>query len=389
VSSPLRVTVVGAGAFGGWTALELAARGAAVTLVDAWGPGHARASSGGETRVIRAGYGGRVHYTALTVRALQRWREAERAWGQRVLHPTGVLWMFGGDPRFARATEEALREHDVIHERLAAEDAARRYPQIAFDGIESVIVEPDAGYLLARRACEAVVDRMRAAGGTYRLGAAPAPVPVAGGPMARLQLKDGTWLEADAWVFACGPWLGRLFPDAVGRGIAATRQEVFYFGPPAGDPRFTEIHLPAWIDIRAQQVYGIPGNAHRGFKIADDAPGPEMDPTAAERTATPERVKEARAYLAYRFPGMAGAPLVGAEVCQYEATPDAELVIDRHPHAPNVWIVGGGSGHGFKMGPAIGEQVASHVLGRSEPDRRYAISRLTQPPAGGWQEKWV
>lgn len=384
----LRVVVVGAGAFGGWTALELLRQGASVTLVDAWGPGHARASSGGETRIIRAGYGTRVHHTAMAARALQRWRDHERAWGQRLFCRTGVLWMFDTDSVYRRATEDALRAQGVAFDILSPRDAARRYPQCVFDDIAWVLLEPDAGYLLARRACEAVVERLAAAGGTYRPGAAVSPVAVPDGDMRRLPLDDGTVLDADAWVFACGAWLGRLFPDVVGGGITATRQEVFYFGTPAGDTRFTEPRLPAWIDIGARQVYGVPGNAYRGFKIADDEAGPEMDPTTAERTATRERADAARRYLAGRFPGLAAAPLVGTEVCQYEATPDAEFVIDRHPRAANVWIVGGGSGHGFKMGPALGAIVASCVLGRSDPDRRYAVARLATPPCDGWQEKW-
>jgi sarcosine oxidase len=356
--------------------------------VDAWGAGHARASSGGETRVLRAGYGARAHYTRLAIRALQLWREHERESSQRFFHATGVLWMFGDPSPFARATEDALRTHGASFEIFSRGEAARRYPQVAFDSVGSVLLERDAGYLLARRACETVVDRLCATGGTWRLGAVRAPVVIPHDGSTRLPLLDGSHLEADAWVFACGAWLGRLFPDVVGTGITPTRQEVFYFAPPAGDPRFTESHLPAWIDLGAQQVYGVPGNAHRGFKVAEDSPGPAMDPTAAERTASGERADAARAYLAQRFPALAGAPLVGTEVCQYEATPDSEFIIDRHPRAANTWIVGGGSGHGFKMGPAVGELVASHVLGRSEPHPRFSLSRLTTTPSGGWQEKW-
>jgi sarcosine oxidase len=385
---PARVAVVGAGAFGGWTALELARRGAAVTLLDAWGPGHARASSGGETRVIRAGYGARLHYTAMAVRARELWRASERGWGQRLLRETGVLWMFGKDSVFGRATAEALDAHGVAFEILTPAEAAPRYPQIAFDEIDSVLLERDAGYLLARRACEAVVERFSDLGGTCRLGTVGAPVWIDEGILSRLRLEDGTTLEADVWVFACGAWLGHLFPDVIGTGITATRQEVFYFGPPAGDARFTDSHLPAWIDVRSRQVYGIPGNAHRGFKVADDQAGPPMDPTTADRTASSERADAARRYLAERFPALAGAPIVGTEVCQYEATADAEFVIDRHPRAANVWIAGGGSGHGFKMGPAVGELVASCVLGRSEPDPRYSLARLISPPPAGWRDKW-
>jgi len=366
-------------------------RGAAVTVIDAWGPGHVRASSGGETRVIRATYGTRGVYTAMALRALQLWREYDAAWRQQFLHETGVLWMFGGEKAatdFARASADALRAHGAVMEDVSPLEARRRYPQIAFDGIDSVLFEPAAGYLVARRACDHVLQRVVSEGGAYRVAAARAPVTTLDGPLRRLDLQDGTSIAADVFVFACGPWLPALFPDVLGDHITATRQEVYYFGPPAGNPSFTDDGLPVWIEFRERQIYGIPGNGDRGFKIADDASGPVMDPTTGDRRASAAGVAAARALLALRFPRLADAPLVGSEVCQYESSPDAGFIIDRHPRASNVWVVGGGSGHGFKMGPAIGEIVASLVLGESEPDRRFSLARLTAPIGTG-RGRWT
>jgi glycine/D-amino acid oxidase-like deaminating enzyme len=208
--------------------------------------------------------------------------------------------------------------------------------------------------------------------------------------LSHIVLGDGTRLEADAFVFACGPWLPSLFPDVVGTNLTATRQEVFYFGTPAGDARFRGPDLPVWMDFaagsRSGQIYGIPGSA--GFKVADDAPGPVMDPTTGERSVSADGVARARAFLALRFPALADAPLIGSEVCQYESTPDDHFIIDRHPRAPNLWIVGGGSGHGYKMGPAVGEMVASLVLEAAAPDPQFSLSRFGAPPQGGWQQKW-
>ncbi len=392
IPSRTRVVVAGAGAFGGWTALELARRGAAVTVIDAWGPGNVRASSGGDTRLIRATYGSRHVYTVMALEALERWRHHDAAWGQRLLHETGVLWLFDeqrGSAAFARASAAALRGHGATFGELPLAEARRRYPQIAFDGIDAVYFEPAAGYLMARRACHHVVERVVGEGGQYRIAAARTPVRVAGRPLERLDLEDGTALEADAFVFACGPWLGRLFPDLLGPHLSVTRQEVHYFGAPAGDAGFTDGALPAWIEFGDRQVYGVPGSGPRGFKIADDSPGPAADPTTEERMASPAAVTAARACLSRRFPRLAGAPLVGAEVCQYESSPDADFIIDRHPRVANVWILGGGSGHGFKMGPVVGELAAALVLGDAEPDPRFSLARLTQPPAAGWPEKWA
>jgi len=383
------VAVFGAGAFGGWTALELARRGARVTLLDAWGPGNVRASSGGETRVIRATYGSHTIYTGMAIRALELWRAYEARWQRTFFRRTGALWLLGrGNESFGRASAHALRQHGLSTEELMPAEAAGRYPQIRLDDISSVLVEPEAGYLLARRACEHIVERVAAEGGQYRLGAAAAPVDVEGSRARFITLQSGERLEADHFVFACGPWLGSLFPDAIGSLVTPTRQEVYYFGTPPGDERFSEARLPVWVDFRDRLMYGIPGNANRGFKVADDTPGPAFDPTNGERDVSADGIRAARAFLAERFPALAAAPLIGSEVCQYESVPDSNFIVDRHPAVVNVWVAGGGSGHGYKMGPAVGELLASIVLGDDATPPQFALQRFATPPAGGWQEKW-
>lgn len=368
----VNVVVVGAGAFGGWTALALRRRGAAVTLVDAWGPGHTRSSSGGETRVIRATYGSQALYARMAARALRLWREhgAERI---GLLRTTGVLWMFGDDDRFGRTSAATLAAEGIRFDELSRREASARFPQIDFGGASAVFWEPDAGYLLAREACAHVVERFVAEGGTYRQAWITAPSDAA----------------ADAHVFACGPWLATVFPDLIGAHLTATRQEVYYFGTPAGDPRFSDPALPVWLDCGERVMYGVPDHAGRGFKVADDTPGPPIDPTTASREIGEPGVAAARRFLARRFPALAAAPLVAGEVCQYESTPDSHFIVDRHPAMPTVWIAGGGSGHGFKMGPAIGELVASCVLDGASPDPAFSLARFAQPPAGGWARKWA
>jgi sarcosine oxidase len=375
-----RVVVVGAGAFGGWTALALRRRGAEVTLVDAWGPGNSRASSGGETRVIRGMYGADQLYTDWVVRSFALWREHESRCGDALYHPTGVLWMFSADDSYARSSLPLLREAGLPVEELDLAAARRRYPQVDFTGVDSAFVEAQAGYLTARRACQSVVRSLVAEGGSYVEAAVRAPL-ILDRPIERLELSDGSTASGDAYVFACGPWLGALFPDVVGQRIAPTRQEVFYFGPPAADPRFREGAMPIWIDFADEIFYGIPGNEHRGFKVADDTRGEPLDPTSAERTPTSGQLERARRTLARRFPALADSPVLGAEVCQYENTPDGHFLIDRHPAAENAWIVGGGSGHGFKLGPAVGEHVAALVAGEGQPRQQFALGRLAAVPA--------
>lgn len=368
-----RVAVIGAGAFGGWTALHLLRLGASVILVDAWGAGNSRASSGGETRVIRAIYGGSRRHIEWAARSLRLWRESEAAWRQRLYHRTGALWMFRGPDDYARSSLGALEAARLKVIEIDLREAARRYPQVSFEGIRSVFLEEEAGYLAARQACEAVREAFVAEGGEYRLSTL---LPFPAEPGSAPALSDGQMLRADRYVLACGPWLSRILPDLLSAVIRPTRQEVFYFGTPAGDPRFDEGVLPAWVEMGHSTWYGIPGNQRRGLKIADDTHGDPFDPTDGERVPSADGIRKARAALAARFPALSDAPLLEARVCQYENTPDGDYLIDRHPRRDDTWIVGGGSGHGFKMGPAVGEHVAEAVLGRGGLDPAFGLSRF-------------
>jgi len=373
------VVVVGAGAFGGWTALMLRRAGMRVTLVDAWGPGNSRASSGGETRVIRGVYGGVPTYSEMAVRAFALWRDAQRQWNHQVLFRTGAVWMCAADDSYVRRSIEPMKAVGLSVEELSPADAARRFPQMSFRDVRTAFYEPEAGFLTARAACELVRATFVREGGDYKQAWVRPPAPT-GTRLARVPLSDGTSLDADRFVFACGPWMGQVFPDVIGRRIVATKQEVFFFGTPAGDARYDTGGLPVWVHIGERLVYGLPNHEHRGLKIADDTAGDEVDPTTMVRTATAAGLERARAILRQRFPALAEAPLVEARVCQYEASSDGHFLVDRHPQLENVWLVGGGSGHGFKMGPALGEHVAALVQGRSVVNPLFAYARLRPRP---------
>jgi sarcosine oxidase len=375
VSMPRHAIVIGAGVFGGWTAIHLLRQGVKVTLLDAWGPGNSRASSGGETRVIRASYGPKRVYTQMAVRALQLWTENEVRWKRRILTRIGVLWFVIGSEDFELASIPLLQEAGLPAERLTTEEASHRYPQINFDGVKWVLWESQAGYLLARESCRLVVENFISEGGEYRQSVVN-PGKIENQAMQFVELSDGSKLKADVFVFACGPWLGKIFPDVLGQFIQPTRQEVFFFGTPPGDDRFNETKLPVWANHGQALMYGIPGNQYRGFKVADDTHGPPFDPTSGERIISEQNLRVARDLMEFRFPALKGAPLLESRVCQYENSPDSNYIIDRHPEARNVWILGGGSGHGFKMGPAIGEYASGIILETKTADPFFRLARF-------------
>lgn len=381
-----RVVVVGAGGLGGWTALALRRIGFEVVLVDAWGPGNPRSSSGGETRVIRAIYGPDRVYVEMVQRSFRLWEALDAATpGEELLVRSGVLWLLrrAGHP-YVESSLPLLAESGFPVERPSLEEARRRWPAIDLTGVEALLVETRAGILAARAASRAVRERFLAEGGVYRTAVVEPP---AGDDVRvpRIGSSDGP-LAADAFVFACGPWLGRLFPAEIGDGIRASRQDVFYFGAPAGVDVSPD-RLPVWIDFGdpARMFYGFPDVHGRGLKVADDTRGPEIDPTSLDRTPDPAALERARAFLAVRFPSLADAPLLESRVCQYENSPEGDLVVGLLPGRSNVWVVGGGSGHGFKLAPALGESVA-RAISEGEPlPERFSPVRLTSAARSGTQ----
>ncbi len=308
---------------------------------------------------------------------MELWKEHESRWKRQFFFPIGVLWMVEGTGEFERGSLPLLNDAGIPHEELAAEEMTRRWPQINFEGISWGIYEPQSGYLLARSSAQAVVEHFVAEGGEYRQLAVPSRGLEDRG-WREMVLSDNTKLVADLYIFACGPWLGTLFPRTVGPYFVSTKQDVFFFGTPAGDPLYHEGNIPVWADHREHFLYGIPGNQGRGFKIGDDTRGLEFDPTSGERCVDSRLLDEIRQYLGHRFPGMKGAPLIETRVCQYEDTADHNFIIDRHPENENVWIVGGGSGHGFKHGPAVGEMVARLVMKDETAESVYRLERFAR-----------
>ena len=393
---PADVIVVGAGAFGGWTAYYLRQLGASVRVVDAYGPGNSRATSGDETRGVRSSYGDRGANAELwgtwANRAIDRWTKFDAEWGRqmkvRLFFNTGDLIFRSAPEPFTDRTQEVWKKLGIPFQVLKVDDVRKQYPSFDLTNVNFALYDPRAGVVRARRACEVVAEAFRQSGGEILMGYA-AMGDRSGAVLQNIKTTGPTaTLTAGTFVFALGPWFPKAFPDLMASRIRTPLGHVHYFGTPPGDSRFTDPQMPVWVDYRERLMYGIPGNANRGFKVADDTAGPAFDPTTGVRDATPAGIDAARAFLARRFPALANAPLLGSEVCQYEASPDSHFIVDRHPAAANVWIAGGGSGHGYKMGPALGEMLASYVLGTATPDPQFALARLAAPPRGGWEEKW-
>ncbi len=355
--------VVGAGVFGAWTAWHLRKAGQRVLLLDAFGAAHARASSGGESRLTRGSYGRDEIYTRFAFDSLPQWKWVSDLSGLPVFHPVGVLFFFQKREAYVDESLEVHRRLKLPTVELDRAALEQRYPQVFWKDVEVGLLEPEFGVLMARRAVQTLVKQFVKAGGEYRVAAVKPPD--AAKSLTTLELSDGSAVSAANYVFACGPWLPKVFPRLLGPRIFPTRQEVFFFAPPAGDARFGPGALPGWADFNSGDIfYGMPDLESRGFKIANDKHGLAIDPDRGDRVASPGALADARKYMARRFPALANAQLTEERVCQYENSSNGDLLIDRHPTAANVLLVGAGSGHGFKHGPEVGRYAAELVSGK-------------------------
>ena len=354
------VVVVGAGVFGSSVAFRLAGAGWEVTLIDFEAPGHAKSTSGDESRLLRCGHGADAWHTRSARRARSLWRELEAETGVEVFVEAGVAWLARGEDNWVLDCERVMGEQGIPTERLEPGAAIERlFPSLGTSDLAFVLLEPEAGILRARRATRLLADAACKRGAHFVGGRA-----VPDGD--RVRIGDHV-LEADHVVWACGPWLGSLFPGLA--DVRATKQDVLYFG---AAKTWRTPGVPGWVDYRSA-FYGLGDLDGRGVKVSTDAVGPDFDPDTGDRELTWSMEQDVRRYLRRRFPALRDAPLVGHRSCQYELTPDNRFLAAPHPAHPTVWLLGGGSGHGFKHGPALAERMERWLVGAEPPEPMFAF----------------
>lgn len=369
----MEVVVIGAGAFGAWTALVLSQAGHHVTLLDHQGPGNEKSSSAGESRIIRSAYGADEVYTALARRSLQLWTEFfHRENHPDCFHQTGVLWMAEAWETSVQEAKAIFERLNIAHEWLDSSAIAKRFPQFQVAPHTIALLEPDAGALLAQRSMQAVISAGRRAGIAYESAQVKAPV-LDRSCLAAIETTSGRRLAADHFVFACGSWLPKLFP-VLTNVIRPTRQDLFFFAVPDSVDGVRQGSLPIWIDQTDPKIaYGFP-DLGSGLKMGFHRLGSAFDPDMPRQDTGRDQIAEASAYLAQRVPSMRDAQLKMTQVCHYENTPNGDFLIDLHPGTQNVWLVGGGSGHGFKHAPAIAEYVRGVIAGERAREVRFSFA---------------
>jgi sarcosine oxidase len=360
------VAVIGAGAFGAWTAYALHHAGKRVILLDAYGPANSRASSGGESRITRMAYGDDEIYSRWALESLPAWRALEERSNQLLFHNTGVLTFSDEQTQWIQKSATVIQRVGGECEILDNSELQRRFPQVSFKRSEIGIFEPKMGSILARRAIHLLVRELLLDRVPYLAAAVPTPF-----TPESIQAQ----VRADQYVFACGPWLPKLFPDILGQYITPIRAEVFFLGHPPGRSDFCQPHMPTWIFMGTENwdAYGIPSIDGRDFKLAVDLIRQSVDPDTMDRQTTAPFIAQMRDFVRERFPLLADASIVETRVCQYENTPTHDYLVDRHPHWSNIWLVGGGSGHGFKNGPAVGRYVADLITKGAPLEEKFRL----------------
>jgi sarcosine oxidase len=359
------IVVVGAGAFGGWTALYLREMGFTVTMIDQYGPGNARSTSGGESRQIRAGYGEREIYTRWVLQAFDRWKAREAEWGRTLFFQTGQLSLARGWTKALTDTKNTFDKLRVKYEVIRHDDLIRRYPQMNVGSVDFAMYTPSTGVLKAREGCVAVAQAFEKKGGRFLIAKADLGQRRRGS-LQDVALSTGQRVAAQTFVFACGPWLPKVFPSVMKNKLATPRRVVFFYGTPPGDERFTYPNFPTW---SVDNAYGFPSIEGKGFKVVPTFARVIVDPDTQEHTLSAEELRGGREFVTKWFPALAEQPLVDSKVCQREDSVDEHFIVTQHPELDNVWLVGGGSGHGYKHGIILGEYVANRVVGRdSHPE---------------------
>jgi len=304
---------------------------------------------------------------------LPQWRELSARVGKEIFHQTGVLWLGNEADPYLKSLRAVLARAEVEKEEMDAKEIACRWPQLQFHDVTVGVLEPASGLLLARSSVQLLVQELVRSGVEY----IPLAVenPQGRGRLSEVHGSNGDSISAGTFIFCCGPWLPRIFPALLRDRVFVTRQEIFFLGTPPGSLDFRPPRMPVWLHRTYSDLpYALPDVEGRGFKIAFDRHGEQFDPDTGMRVVPQTSVEHLRSYLREYIPALKDAPVIETRVCQYENTWNGDFLIDQHPEFENVWIAGGGSGHGFKHGPALGEYLSSRILHNGPVEPRFSLA---------------
>jgi len=362
------VVVVGAGIFGVSSALSLRQKGHRVTIVEPGPIPHPLAESTDISKVVRADYGADAVYTALMEKSLAAFRQYNQRYSRPLFHETGVMFvsqnpMSPGSFEYECFSLLTRRGHAL--QRLDSAAIRQRFPAWEGPYVDGYF-NPSGGYAESGQFVVAMADEASALGVSWILGQKVVRVVEKNQRITGVVLTNGEMISADHVVVATGSWTTDLFPELAG-SLRSVGQPVFHLRPKNPEAFRPEVFPVFGADISRTGYYGFPANADGIVKIANHGIGRSMHPDSLDRVVTPEQEKAFREFLAQSFPSLADAPIVYTRICVYGDSLDEHFWISRHPAIEGLVLAAGGSGHGFKFGPVIGDLVVDALHGVPNP----------------------
>ncbi len=372
------VGIVGLGAMGSMTALELARRGRSVIGFDRFRPPHELGSSHGKSRIIREAYFEHSLYVPFVQRAYRLWARLEKDSGRRLLVTTGGLMLGPPDGTLVAGARQSALEHGLAYEELSAAEVRRRFPVFAPAENEAGLYEPRAGVLQPEGCIEAALELAAAAGAV--LNYYEPVLEWRGGGTITIVTARGSY-QVGRLVVAAGAWMAAELSGAE-LPLRVARQPLFWFDPVRDPELVTPERMPIfmWEWAPERYFYGFP-DLGDGVKVATHHEGETTSAERVRREVLAEEVLPLRAVMAKRTPLLNG-PLRASAVCLYTNTPDGDFLIDRSPLDPRVILASPCSGHGFKFAPAIAEALADLALD-GQPSLDLSPFALARFPAEG------
>lgn len=353
---------------------QLAEAGVSTVGFEQYGVGHDRAAAGGESRIFRTAYLEGPQYVPLLSRAHELWGRLESESGRALLTLNGGLMIGPHDSEEIVNVLASAQRYDLPYEVLEPQAMAERYPQHRLQPGEIAVLDRRAGVLRPEFAVRAAVQCALGRGasvvtGTRVLEIDPDPYGV------RVRAGDRDY-RFEQVVVTAGPWTGRFAPELDG---SVSAEELVMTWYPARDVEaYTPDRFPVFIRAGGEYgAFGIPTLDGGSVKVAAHAPYARLQSAdALDRNVDPQLLDPINETVANTLPGLDPYPVrVSAYMDAYTA--DGHGLVGAMPGAENVWVLGGFSGHGFKMSPAFGQIAADLVqhgttawdIGHLRPDR--------------------
>jgi sarcosine oxidase len=366
--------VIGLGAVGAATLLQLASRGQRVIGIDRYDPPHALGSTHGETRITRCAIGEGEMYVPLALRSHEIWRELEAETGLELLTQCGALILAGGGDMapvhgkgdFVRRTIAAAQRYGLAHEVLDAAGVMQRFPQFRLRGDEIGYFETEGGFVRPENCVQAQLTVARRRGAEIRINTQVTAITRDGGGVCITTTAADRIFAAEV-VLAAGAWSPGLAGPSLSPHMRVLRQVLHWF-----EPEYPADYAPERFPVFIWAHGNTPDDSFYGFPIPHDGTGVKV---AREqyRTATADPDQVVRAVsedeIAAMFNDQVRGRLVGvtgnslrSATCMYTMTEDGDFIIERAPENDRLLLVSACSGHGFKHSAGLGEAVAEAVI---------------------------